>query len=491
VEPKFLSRNGHVTLMSKAEHLLLWAVNSDSKGWYPLYEKRRERINSFENSSLISREVIARGLEAVGGNIKLKGYDKYYIVYNSRPERFRTLSIEADSPFEVFDYAGGGKLLSTVVNKGGTYQIEFETKLPGYGYKVIGLKKSAAWKEYPWQTGNVIESGDLKIQAENDKVYFSRKSERIELKLDTFQLKALAEMTKGIGDDVWRNAVKYEGSRISIRKALHPQLKIENQPDWLLHMEQLFTLLPDRVLCEVKFTFPHPTLIRKIGPTKVDTFDPQGLTLIFNSGKEGKVFYDIPFGISPHSMNGLSYFTPLSFGIFQYNSGNGFMLTTGSGEQAFYAHPSKGEVGMYLGASTSSGPIRDVGMEFVSPTNIFHEPAWYSEPFHGTYKHKFMLSFYNGDWKAAGMPAEAKSYTDDVYLKEIFPAATKGKLAPEKSLLQHDHPGIEITSMEVKDGVLHLRINDREGSAKDVNINLGGETRKVHIPANGIIDVTF
>src|SRR5690606_18890288 len=121
-------------------------------------------------------------------------------------------------------------------------------------------------------------------------------------------------------------------------------------------------------------------------------FDPRGLTLKVKSDNPGQIYYDIPFGMSPHTLlNDTSYFCPLSTAIFQYERGGGWMMTTGAGEQGFYTIPDKGEFGLFLGASTTSGPIRDVGMEFKDATNVHHEPAWYAEPFHGIYNHRFML----------------------------------------------------------------------------------------------------
>jgi hypothetical protein len=92
VEPKYLSKDGQVTLMSKIENLLLWAVNSDARGWYPLYEKRRERINSLENSSALSRSLINHGLDIITQGIKAKGYDKYFIMFNAEPERNKIIT---------------------------------------------------------------------------------------------------------------------------------------------------------------------------------------------------------------------------------------------------------------------------------------------------------------------------------------------------------------------------------------------------------------
>jgi hypothetical protein len=487
VEPKYLSKEGQVTIMSKMEHLLLWAVNSDARGWYPLYERRRERINSLENSSALSKEIINRGLDVIAQGIKANGYDKYFILFNAEPQRDKIITIETSQPYDIYDY-NGVKLNSTIISTGDKYVIDFESSLPAYGYKVIGLKKSNDVKEYNWTDGNSIENPTIKVTALDDKIIFNRKGIAIELSLDSFKLKALAEMVDGIGDEKLRDAVPYGKSRISIRKTLYPQLRIEKQIDWLVHMQQTFTLLPDRILCENTFTFPHPTILRK---QVIPSFNPEGLNLRFTTKEPGEVFYDIPFGISPHRLKNLSYFCSLSLGILQFTSGGGYMITTGTGEQAFFTNPGEGTIGLYLGSSTTSGPIRNVGMKFVTETQVDHEPAWYAEPFHGTYTHKFMLFPYDGNWQENHAPSVSKSYTEEVYLREFFPVKNSGDLSPEKSLISLSQPGIEITSIEPKGNELLIRLNDKEKKDSEVNLKIGNKTKNVHIQANGIINVKF
>ncbi len=487
VEPKYLSREGQVTIMSKAEHLLLWAVNSDARGWFPLYEKRRERINSFENSSALSNEIINRGLDVIAEGIKANGYDKYFILFNAEPERNKIITIETSQPYDIYDY-NGQNLKSTTIYTGDKYVTEFESKLPAYGYKVIGLKKSKGVNEFRWTEGNTIENQAMKVTALENKIIFNRKGTAIELSLDSFKLKALTEQVEGKGDDILRDAVPYGKSRISTRKTLYPQLRIEKQIDWLVHMQQTYTLLPDRILCEINFIFPHPTiLIKKVRPG----FNPEGLNLRFTSNKPGAVFYDIPFGISPQKLGGLSYFCSLSLGIFQFSEGGGFMISTGTGEQAYYTNPGEGTLGLYLGASTMSGPVRNVGLKFVTDTQIDHENAWYAEPFHGTYNHKFMFYPFDGNWQEAHAPAVSKSFTEKIYLHEFFPAKNNGKLPPERSLISLNQPGIEITSMEPKGNELLIRLNAKEKKDTDVKLEIGKKTKNVHIHANGIVNVEF
>ena len=299
-------------------------------------------------------------------------------------------------------------------------------------------------------------------------------------------------MSCGKGDDEWRDAVAYGKTKFSVRKALYPQLRIEKQIDWLVHMQQTFTLFPDRVLCDINFVFPHPTLLRKDEKISGNyTFDPRGLTFQINTGKPGKVFYDMPFGISPHNSEGLSYFCPLSTGIFQFNDGGGLMISINSGEQAFYANPEKGEFGFYMGASTTSGPIRNVGMTFVNKTMVDHELAWYAEPFHGSYSHRVMLFPFVGNWQENHVPAVSKSFTQGVYVREFYPESNTNVLPVEKSLISVDDKGIEITSMDFKEDRLIFRLNDKENMAANIKLTIDDKSKKIKVPANGIIDVKF
>lgn len=493
IEPMYFSREGEVTIMSKIEHLLVWAVNSDSRGWWPLYERRRERINSFENCSALSKEIINRGLDVITQRIKVDGYDKYFLLFNAEPERNKIIMLETNQPYDVYDY-NGTKLNNTIISTGDKYILEFESKLPAYGYKVIGLKKSNKIEEYTWTEGNTIENKIMKVTVLEDNIIFDRKGTEIELSIDPFKLKALTEMVMGEGDDKWRDAVPYGKQRVSKRNTLYPQLRIEKQIDWLVHMQQTFTLLPDRILCDISFTFPHPTVLRKDGKPdsrNLSLFNPEGLTLRFKTGKSGNVFYNIPFGTSPHTISGLSYFCSLNMGIFQFNSGGGFMISSGTGEQAFFTNPAEGTIGLYLGASTATGPIRDVGMKLISDTHVEHEPAWYAEPFHGTYTHRLLLYPFDGSWQENHAPTVSKSYTEKIYIREFFPAQNSGELPSEKSLVYLNQQGVEITSMDFIGNELMIRLNDKENQNSDIKLKIGKKTKNVHIPANGIINIKF
>lgn len=491
VEKAYLNRNGQLTLLSKAEHLLVWAVNSDSRGWYPLYEKRRERINSLENCSLLARNVINKGLDLLTETVEVSGFDKYYLLFNSRPAREKIVQIETERPFEVFDMAGN-KLRQTIRSLGDRYVIDYKAELPSYGYTVVGLRATKHLDQFAWETGSEIGNEDIQVKAEENRVVFICKGKELGFSMDDFILKPLAEMSLGVGDSLWRKAVPFGDARVSVREGLYPQLRIEKQIDWLVHIQQIFTLLPDRVLCKVDFDFPHPTVLRETESKEnsLSAFHPGGLNLRFKVEQPGSVFYNIPFGTSPHLLNEQSYFCTLHSGIFQQEQGGGFMITAGTGEQAFFTNPSAGEMGFYAGASTASGPIRKVGMEIVSDIRVEHEPAWYLEPFHGFYEHAFMLFPFEGNWQESQVIREARAYLEPIYMREFVPNKSASEPAC-RSLVEMEANGVEITSMEYREGEMQLRLNDKENKKSKVAIRIGTKKQKTQVPKNGIVTLKF
>ena len=490
VEPKYLTRNGEITLLSKAEHLLLWAVNSDSKGWYPLYEKRRERINSFENSSNLSQHLIHQGMDWLSKQIQLTGYDKYFMVSNMEPQRTKLLTIETEQPYDIYDYATGQKLKSQCITSNGKCIIHFEVSLPAYGYQMIAAKRIEKADRMAWQDGNSISSGSLTLTANGDKVQLNNGQQTVDISFDSFQIKALAEVTSGKGDGEWRDAKEYGTPRISVQtQGIYPQLRIEGQLDWLVHVQQTYTMINGQVSCDIRFVFPHPTLVRKTGECNVITFDPRGLNMVFQTHQKGKVYYDIPFGTSHYNQPGISYFCPLSTCFLQHENG-GFVVSPQTGEQAFSVNTDNGEMTLYLGASTTSGPIRDVGLSFKDKTTVQHEPAWYSEPFHGEYHHQVMLYPYAGDWKEVHVPQVFRNFTQPVYIRECQ-AQSSGQFPARASWVELNQPNIEITSMEPQEKGIQVRFNEKEGTATQVKMNLKGQT--IHFPVQpfGIVTHTI
>jgi hypothetical protein len=135
-------------------------------------------------------------------------------------------------------------------------------------------------------------------------------------------------------------------------------------------------------------------------------------------------------------------------------------------------------MGLYLGASTTSGPNRNMKIEFVSDSHIEHEQAWYAEPFVGTYNHQFMIYPFEKSWQESQAPSISRSYTQEVYTREFHASPNSGNLPSEKSLISLDQQNVEITSMEIIDGKLQVRLNEKTGRESDVVLSLGDKKKK-------------
>jgi hypothetical protein len=146
---------------------------------------------------------------------------------------------------------------------------------------------------------------------------------------------------------------------------------------------------------------------------------------------------------------------------------------------------------LYLGASTVSGPIRDVKITFVTPVNVKQEPAWYLEPFHGTYNHTIVFDSYNGTWQKSNAFEQVRKVVAPTYIRECVPGAKVAKssaMAPRMSLMESSAENVEITSAEVKDGKLSVRFNERTGTKSAVKLSTPKGGVEFEIQPFGIVN---
>lgn len=486
VEPNFLQRDGKVTMLSKAEHLLLWAVNSDAKGWFPLYEKRRERQNSFYSCSYLSKDIIHAGMDQIASEMDLKGYDRYFMLVNMEEARTKVVRINSTTPLELFDMQTGKPFKQFCSRGSDGYAIDFQTSLPSYGYQMVGARISQNVQTEKWMSGNSISQGGMTLTVKGNGLQLQDGERIYDIGLEDFDVKALAEMCYGKGDDAWRPTKPHGTPRIAVNtEGLYPRLRIDWQIDWLIHLRALFTMEEGKLVCDADLTFPHPTLLGRGKHDQLDNFNPEGLDLIVKSGRKCKVGYDIPFGISEYDKDGQSYFCALSSCFMQGEKG-GILVSPQTGEQAFAVNTDDGTMKVYLGSSTTSGPIRDVGMTFKTQTDVDHEPAWYLEPFHGTYHHRVVLVPYSGTWQEAHLPRTMQAISAPVYQRECWAGGKAGRSFTQ-SLAGCDNPGCEITMMEMVQGKLKYRINEREGKETSCTLTVGEKTFKNNVSPFGII----
>ena len=233
---------------------------------------------------------------------------------------------------------------------------------------------------------------------------------------------------------------------------------------------------------------PHPTIIRRIGG-EASSFDPRGLDLVISTGKPCKTVFDIPFGMSEYDKAGEGHFCLLNLCALEGSDG-GLVVMPRSGEQGFSVDADKGDMTLYLGASTVSGPIRDVKITFVTPVNVSQEPAWYLEPFHGTYHHSIVFDTYKGKWQDSNELQQIKTAATPLYVRQCL-ATKKGSLAPQGSLLQSSSSDVEITSAEVVDGKLQVRLNERRGKSESVELTTEKAKSRIEVKPFGIVQHTL
>ena len=399
-------------------------------------------------------------------------------------KKFASLFLSAALLFCSATQIAAEKLNSQTLNIGGKYSANIQVSLPSYGYTVVAAKRCQNIERAEWQEGNTITADNITLTAQGDKITLKNESQSVDISFDSFQIKALAEVTSGTDDSQWRDAKEYGTPRISIKEGLYPQLRVERQLDWLLHVQQIYTITNGHIVCDVRFVFPHPTLIRKVGEVQGTTFDPRGLNMLFKTNQSAEVYYDIPFGISHYAQPGESYFCPLST-CFLQNQNGGFVVSPQTGEQAFAVNADTGQMTLFLGASTTSGPISEVYMT-INKNSVNHHTSWYSEPFHGEYSHQIVLHSYEGDWRDAHIPSLFRSFTQPVYVRECHSQSRKGKLPASDSWIELSQPNIEITSIDTTADGTELRINEKEGRECEAKIKVGKTNINLPIKAYGI-----
>lgn len=467
VEPKFLARNGEVTMLSRAEHLLLWAVNSDSKGWYPLAEKRSERTTALKNCSIISTSLIHDGMDRLAKNMQLEGYDTYFMALALEHATERKITLNTSRPYAIYDYASGESLPCRCERTAEGYTIEFEAQMPSFGYVVFGAKEIENAEVKQWCDSRKITAQGVTLTASDEVVTVEEGGSKIELSLMPFQLKPLSHIAAGESVNYWRDAKQYGATRI---KSCGSEMIVDRQIDWLLHMRQHFAIEQGRVVCNITFTSLHPLLIRRLGE-KARSFDPRGLDLKINYGRTCNTVFDIPFGVTEYDKGGDGHFCMLSIAALESDEG-GIVVAPCTGEQAFTVSADKGEMTLYLGASTQSGPVKEVVPEFISATNVKQESAWQLEPFFGRYNHTIILDTYNGKWSELGVLGKTQRAAAPIYIREYGSGtSTQSPVSVRASLLECSSEDVDITSAVVDDGVLKVRLNERTGKSRKVKLS--------------------
>lgn len=494
VEPEYLKHGDRSTVLTRAKHLLAWGVNSDSRGWWPLYERRVERMESLQQVVDLSEEIMSRALIPIGEAVhQAEGIQRSFIVFNPEKKRVVNLSMNTTRPYRVIS-EGSKQLESRNYRRGGSYELQVAIPLPAYGFSVIGLLDDGSVQTPRWVEGRTIRNDRLELSAQEDRLRIKVDGHDLTLSLDPFQVRILAEMVNRQYSELegWRDAKPFGSARVSVnRDGLYERLRIDRQVDWVIHLRQEYELREDHIDCTWSFTFPHPTLIRRTGAFQNfnDLFRPEGLMARLETGESGEVFYDVPFGITTHQVNMPSYVCALNFALLQQN-GHGVTLAARTGEQAIAVDSARGSLALALGASTPSGPVRNPYM-IVDGLKIEHESPWYAEPFGGTYVHEFAIYPFAGQWNEGRVPGRVRSILNPAYVFELpRPKGSQPLMPVSDTLLMLEPSDMELTHIERTSGGIEVRLNERSRREVKGSIRIGDQTASFHSQPNGIVEVT-
>jgi len=477
VETDYLSLEGKPTMLSRMWHYLLLGVNSDSRGWYPIIERRRHRICSLKNAELLALEVISNALRVIGGRISLIGMkgDHLFVVYNPLRNRKAHITLRLDSPYKFFDVNDEEiPSFSRLTSEG--IITEAIVDVPDYGYTIIKAFKKGKLEKSEWRPGKSIQKGSLRLEYENGSLKLRRGDEEIELFLEPFKLRLL-------GKDEKPRIVffKADNATVKIRKRLNPEMIVYSRLDWGVGFKANFTLEEDVLRCEVEFDFRSPSYVGE------GRWMPNGLTFSVKS-KPGNVYYDIPYGVVKHHYDEECHIAASRFAALQSDESGVAMIST-SGAQSFKCNAKEGLLGIVLGASTIGTPIEPPKIVFMENGQFHHQLKTDGEIFAGKYRHTFVIYPYKGDWRDADVPHKARQENESVYVVEVPKEGevTRGDEPPAKSFISLHPRNVEITAIRpLKEG-FEIALMETHNRDADVELRVLDKTLKTRISANGFV----
>ena len=478
IEEEYLARGGKVTALSKSWHLVLWGVNSDATGWYPLIEKRRERILSFNKASLFSREVINTILGEISSYLTVPDdYTRGLIMYNPHREHKETVEIEGTIPLQAFDCKGKGILTVNLMEDGKICSI-FDVTLPSYGYTTIFFREKEKVDEANWEIGDSIENSNITLARRDKRVVLKTAWRDYELSLQPFMIKEVLN-----GTLISRSPIKGGDILSWIRMVPYPQLKIAMRLDWNIMFVETFSILDDVVLCNMEFEFLRPTLIGE------GDWNPNGLIFGVQSKNKGTIYYDIPFGVVAHQNPKESFIPALRFATLQ-DEESGVAIISKSGNHSFKVSGDNGFIGIGLGASTLGGPARPALLDVDrAKSSVLHYNNWEYEYFNGKYQSEFFIYPYRGDWQDRDIPHISRQKTESDYLVDISKRTGVSNIDPQKSFIEiQPDKGVEISTLELQGDKLFVRLYETSGRGTDFILSVGGKVLKGEISPFGIFE---
>ncbi|NJD04858.1 MAG: hypothetical protein FIA99_20165 [Ruminiclostridium sp.] len=404
IDREYLSKDGTVSTLTRAFYLLLWAMNSDARGWFPLVQKTRERMDSFLAASALCRDVIDRGLHYVKHQ---KGYSDsdVMLVYNPHMKEGFDVCIKTGKALE-FDNINKSDAMNLKSQAGVETIVRFQGDAKPFGF--LKYRHSDIYDRFRWEDGRSVENASSGLSLQDYSLEYKFNNTHMTVYLN---MPAFIETKNGT---VEMDFIKYPGFKpvfVQAGHKLYPCMRIGRKLNESIYVTENYTLKDDCLECEWEFYFPRDIILGNL------TWETNAIEAVIR-GKFNKTYYNIPGGIIEHNSED-GRMAALNFAI-ATGDGNGVSVVSLTGSQCFRFDRNTGELALSLGASTlgpSSVPAHmGVDPECTNGSGIYQFEKFGFVTFKGAYRHRFAIIPFTGKREDCGIDRRAELCNKNVYI---------------------------------------------------------------------------
>ena len=403
-DAEYLAPGKNVSMLTRAFYVLLWAMNSDARGWYPLIQKTRERTDSFVAASALCRDVIDRGLHFIK---QRKGYSDadIMVVYNPHMKEDFDVSIKNGKALE-FDNINKNDAMNLKSPAGVETIVRFRGNAKRFEF--LKYRHSNIYDRFRWEDGRSVENETSRLALKDYSLEYEFGKVRMEVFLN---MPAFVEIKNGT---VEMDFIKYSSFKpvfVEVGRKLYPCMRIGRKLNESIYVCENYTLKDDCLECEWEFYFPRDVILGNM------TWETNTIEAVVK-GNFKKAYCNIPGGIIGHE-SGSGRMTALNYAI-ATGDDYGVSIVSMTGSQGFRINRNSGELALSLGASTlgpSSVPAHmSVDPECTNGSGIYQFEKFGFVTFKGTYRHRFVILPFTGSREDCDIDRRAELCNKNVYI---------------------------------------------------------------------------
>ncbi len=401
---EYLAKGATVSTLTRALYLLLWAMNSDARGWYPLVQKTRQRADDLALASALCKDVIDRGLSLMKKEMGHSEAD-VMLLYNPHMKK----------DFDV--HLGLGKALefnnvsrNHVSNLKSASGVETILRLQGdrKSVEVLECRSSPTFDKFRWEAGTSIRNASSALSLKDYSLEYRHDDRNMTVYLS---MPALVEVKNGTIETDFIKYFSFKPVLVEIGKKMHPCMRVGRKLNESIYVTEYYSLQEDRLECEWEFFFPRSVILGNL------TWETNTIEAVVKGGFT-KVHGNIPGGIIDYELQN-GRITALNYAIAD-GDGGGVSLVSLTGSQGFRLNGQKGELAVSLGASTlgpSSVPaLMTIDPECTNGSGIYQFEKFGYVTFNGTYRHRFVILPFTGSRQESGIDVKAELCNKNVYV---------------------------------------------------------------------------